>query len=102
MKAQDHAGSCAFMTELHRGDSSVADDPLADRHLRQLCQTTHRDRGDRIVRVLGQDFRQHAAGVLQRGVVALQPRLHGRNGLIGVSASTFASSGRIGPCADRL
>src|SRR6185312_8028018 len=26
----------------------------------------------------------------------------GRNGLIGVSASTFASSGRIGPCADRL
>ena len=26
----------------------------------------------------------------------------GRNGLIGVSASTLASSGRIGPCAERL
>ena len=51
----------------------------AHRHLRELSQAAHGDRGDRIVRVLGEDFRQHAAGVLQRGIVALQPRLYRRN-----------------------
>src|SRR5215469_15915976 len=49
-----------------------------NRYLRQLRQAADGDRCDRIVRVLGEDFRQHAARVLERGVVTIKPCLHRR------------------------